>query len=295
MSEMPRRTRSQALTDGDVPLGAPATTERAVRNMESCLPNVAEQTAELAPDSRRTFLKHLLAGTVTATVLMVFGPAVMARQRQGHAETEHEFAYVIDVNKCIGCGNCVRACKRENAVPLGVFRTWVERYVVTSEGVYVESPKGALEGFEAVNSEIRKEAQFSRTIPKMCNHCLHPPCVQVCPVGATFRISSGFVMIDEDHCIGCGYCIQACPYGARYINPVTKKADKCTWCYHRVMKGKLPACVTVCPTKTRLFGDLKDLESDVARIFQEDKWMVLKPAMYTDPYCFYIGLPREVI
>ncbi len=246
-------------------------------------------------DSRREFLRHVLAGTATVSVLMVYGLGAFGRSRLGHGEAEHEYAYVIDVNKCIGCGNCVRACKRENHVPSAVFRTWVERYVLTRDGVYVESPNGALEGFEAVNTEIRDKAIDSFTVPKMCNHCADPPCVQVCPVGATFRTPEGFVLIDHEHCIGCAYCVQACPYGARYINPEIKKADKCTWCYHRVKAGKLPACVTVCPTRTRLFGDLKDPESEVTRIFEENKWLVLKPAMHTDPVCFYVGLRREVI
>ena len=262
--------------------------------MENSPWNICEGTVEEDTDSRREFLKHLLSGAATATVLMVFGPGVAARHRQGHAETEHEFAYVIDVNRCIGCGNCVRACKRENSVPAGVFRTWVERYVVTDEGVYVESPKGALEGFKEVNAKVRAAAKISRTIPKMCNHCLNPPCVQVCPVGATFRTPEGFVLVDNEHCLGCAYCVQACPYGARFINPEKKVSDKCTWCYHRVKAGKLPACVTVCPNKARLFGDLKDPESEVAQIFKEDQWMVLRPSMYTGPYCFYVGLPREV-
>ncbi len=246
-------------------------------------------------DSRRVFLRHVLSGTATATVLMVYGLGALGRTPPGHGEAEHEYAYVIDINKCIGCGNCVRACKRENHVPAAVFRTWVERYVFTREGVYVESPDGAFEGFAAVNAGIREQATDSFTVPKMCNHCADPPCVQVCPVGATFRTPEGFVLIDQEHCIGCAYCVQACPYGARFISPETKKADKCTWCYHRVKAGKLPACVTVCPTRTRLFGDLKDPENEVTRIFEDNKWLVLKPAMHTEPVCFYIGLHREVV
>ena len=247
------------------------------------------------PDSRREFLKHLLSGAATATVLMVYGLKASGTTTEGGGEAEHEYAYVINVNNCIGCGNCVRACKRENAVPSGVFRTWVERYVLTGDGVYVDSPDGALNGFEAVNEEIAAKATKSFTVPKMCNHCENPPCVQVCPVGATFRTEEGFVLVDPEHCIGCAYCVQACPYGARYINPETHKADKCTWCYHRVKRGKLPACVTVCPTKTRLFGDLKDPDSEVSRVFRDESWMVLKPAMHTEPVCFYVGLPREVV
>jgi Fe-S-cluster-containing dehydrogenase component len=256
------------------------------------------KTLELEPDSRREFLRHLLSGTTTATVLMVFGPgaaALASPSRRGKSKAKHQYAYVINVNNCIGCGNCVRACKRENAVPSAVFRTWVERYVVTKEGVYVESPKGALEGFKAVNAEIREKAVKSFTVPKMCNHCDEPPCVQVCPVGATFKTEEGFVLVDHDHCLGCAYCVQACPYGARFINPEKHKSDKCTWCYHRVKKGKLPACVTLCPNKARLFGDLNDPESEVSQVFQEDMWMVLKPDMHTDPTCFYVGLPKGVV
>lgn len=246
-------------------------------------------------DSRREFLKNLLSGATTATVLMVFGPLVARADHKINYDAEHDYAFVVNINDCIGCGNCVRACKRENAVPTAVFRTWVERYVVTHEGVYVDSPNGALEGFEEVNAEIRDKAINSMFVPKLCNHCDEPPCVQVCPVGATFKTPEGFVLVDHEYCLGCAYCVQACPYGARFINPDLHVSDKCDWCYHRVKKGKLPACVTVCPNKARLFGDLKDAESEVTKIFQEDKWMVLKPYMHTGPTCFYVGLTREVV
>ncbi|MBM2830722.1 MAG: 4Fe-4S ferredoxin [Gammaproteobacteria bacterium] len=262
-------------------------------------PSVTEIN-KLNPDSRREFLKNLLSGATTATVLMVYGPRILARPGADtrfwkEKSTEREWAYVIDINKCIGCGSCVRACKQENNVPATVFRTWVERYVITDEGVYVDSPDGALEGFEEVNAEIRDHAKTAFFVPKMCNHCAEPPCVQACPVGATFKSPEGFVLNDETHCLGCGYCVQACPYGARFINPEKHVSDKCTWCYHRVQNGKLPACVEACPNKARLFGDLKDPESEVARIFLEDKWMILKDMMHTEPYCFYIGLRREVL
>ena len=249
----------------------------------------------LENDSRREFLRHVLSGSVSATILMVISMGGYGRTRDPSEEGEHEYAYVINVNNCIGCGNCVRACKVENNIPAGVFRTWVERYVITGEGVVVESPDGAMEGFTAVNSDIKAAAKDSFTVPKMCNHCQDAPCVQVCPVGATFRTPENFVLIDSDHCLGCAYCVQACPYGARFINPATHKSDKCTWCYHRVKRGKLPACVAICPTKTRLFGDLKDPDSEVAQIFQENKWLRLKPAMHTEPHCFYVGLRKEVV
>jgi len=258
-------------------------------------------TEEDLTDSRREFLKNVLAGTVGATVLMVTGPGVAAMRRgmlpegENIPKAEHHWIYVVDINNCIGCGNCVRACKRENNVPDTVFRTWVERYILTNEGVYVESPNGSLEGFEQVNEELKGKTERSFTVPKLCNHCHSPPCVQVCPVGATFKSPEGFVLVDWDHCIGCAYCVQACPYGARYINPEEHKADKCTWCYHRVKKGLRPACVTVCPNKARLWGDMMDVESEVTKIFKEGQWMVLKPHMHSDPTVYYVGLPKEVI
>jgi tetrathionate reductase subunit B len=261
--------------------------------------NTVTDINEMNPDSRREFLKYMLSGATTATVLMVYGPRILARSEDSRFWKEkspaHEWAYVININNCIGCGSCVRACKRENNVPAEVFRTWVERYVITHEGVYVDSPKGALEGFEEVNAEIRDRTKTAFFVPKMCNHCEQPPCVQACPVGATYKSPEGFVLNDETHCLGCGYCVQACPYGARFINPEKHVSDKCHWCYHRVKNGKLPACVEACPNKARLFGDLKDSENEVTKIFEEDKWLVLKPFMHTEPYCFYIGLRREVL
>jgi len=260
------------------------------------------EVVDVDPDSRREFLKHLLSGATTATVLMVYGPGVLSSpSRTGQSRVwkersaQHEWAYVINIGNCIGCGACVRACKQENSVPEGVFRTWVERYVLTGEGVYVDSPNGAIGGFEEVNAKIRDEVIRSYFVPKMCNHCVDPPCIQVCPVGATYKSPEGFVLIDHEYCLGCAYCVQACPYGARFINPEIKKSDKCTWCYHRVKNGRLPACVEACPNRARLFGDMKDPESEVTKIFLEDKWMVLQPAMHTQPYCFYIGLSREVV
>ena len=208
----------------------------------------------------------------------------------------HDYAFVVDVAKCIGCGKCVEACKRENNVPDGVTRTWVERYVATDEGFYIDSPQAALNGFpEDVPEELQKKAKWAAFVPKLCNHCREAPCVQVCPVGATFRSDEGFVLVDPEHCIACGYCMQGCPYGVRFINPVSHIADKCTWCYHRVVNDLVPACATICPTGSRQFGDLNDPESAPAKVFAADDYSVLKPGMHTESVCFYLNLPREVI
>jgi tetrathionate reductase subunit B len=220
--------------------------------------------------------------------------------------TKHRWAYGIDATKCIGCLRCVEACKAENDVvgDANHFRTWVERYVYLEgeDKVLVDShadPQNiAASGSE---SEYRfdnryKDEKVSKAffMPKMCNHCAHPACVQVCPVGATFRTEDGVVLIDHDYCIGCRYCVQACPYGARFFVEEEGVSDKCTWCYHRITKGLMPACVEVCPTGTRVFGDLNDKSSPVSEFIRNNPVQVLKPESGNAPMCFYVGIDKDV-
>lgn len=208
---------------------------------------------------------------------------------------EHYYAMGIDVDKCIGCGRCVYACKVENNVPFEpvYFRTWVERYIVTVQGdVIVESPEGGVKGFKSF--PLEKEILRSFFVPKLCNQCDNPPCVQVCPVGATYKTVDGVVLVDRRYCIGCRYCVQACPYGARFIHPETHTADKCNFCYHRITKGLRPACVEVCPTKARIFGEVKKKTTPLARFVRFNKIRVLKPYLNTEPKVFYANLDREV-
>jgi Fe-S-cluster-containing dehydrogenase component len=113
-------------------------------------------------------------------------------------------------------------------------------------------------------------------------------------VGATFATKEGVVIVDSERCIGCRYCIQACPYGARYLHPEKKTADKCTFCYHRITKGLLPACVEVCPTQARVFGDLDRIASPLIRFKRMKKIHVLKPYLNTEPKVFYADLDGEV-
>ena len=256
----------------------------------------------LGSNARRIFLRKLFDGAAAAGagVFMVYKQPALANLLAAEGETSeaaeaHQYAFVVDINRCIGCGNCVKACSIENDVPEGQFRTWVERYVVTEEGVHIDTPNGGMDGFPQADEALQKQAINSFFVPKLCNHCEHAPCVQVCPVGATYRNEEGFVLVDHEHCIACSYCIQACPYGARFMNKDIHMADKCTWCYHRVKNNKLPACVTVCPTQARVFGDLKDPSSQVAQVLNSDNWDVLKPGMHTNCQVLYVGLPRVVV
>lgn len=200
----------------------------------------------------------------------------------------------IQVAKCIGCGRCTEACKQENDVPADPFyaRTWVERYIITDTEVVVQNIDPRITSLR--QQEVEADAIRSFFVPKLCNQCDSPPCVQVCPVGATFKIPEGVVLVDNTRCIGCRYCIQACPYGARFLNPVSQTADKCTFCFHRVTKGLLPACVEVCPTQARIFGDLASNASPLTRFKRMNKLHVLKPHMNTEPKVYYSDLDGEV-
>ena len=205
------------------------------------------------------------------------------------------YGIVLDIDKCIGCGNCAKACKKENDVPVEpfFFRTWVEQYTVRNDGtVDIVSPNGGIDGFkQRVPDEEIFKAFF---VPKMCNHCYKSPCVQVCPVGATFVSPEGVVLVDKEYCIGCRYCIQACPYGCRYLNPETETADKCTLCYHRLKKGLKPACFEVCPTGARIYGDLNDKDDKIHKFLKDNNTQVLKPHLNTGSKLFYNGLSSEV-
>jgi len=253
---------------------------------------------------RRAFIKKVLNGTIAGSLLLVVpaGAWDISEQIPGMREeedffTQKKFAFVVDVTRCIGCGSCCVADKREYNVPDGNYRTWVERYIIDDhDTVYVDAPDGGLNGYTESRTDIQHPVRDTFFVPKLCNMCEKPSCVQVCPVGATFKTEDGFVLVDKKRCVGCGYCIQACPYSVRFLNPVTKTADKCTWCYHRVRKGLLPACVYVCPTKARKFGDLNDRESEVYKILHQPHVVsVLKPDMGNSPALHYLGLRREVV
>jgi len=251
---------------------------------------------------RRTFL-----GTVLVALTSLFLPrrvravdklkpvkAVVLGQ-EGYDPSGHLWGMGIDINKCIGCGRCVEACKTENHVPRVPFftRTWVERYRIPEHGpTLIDSPDAGINSFK--DDPAGEKVLRSFFVPKLCNHCKNPPCVQVCPVGATFQNADGVVLVDASYCIGCRYCIQACPYGARFLDPVTRTAEKCTFCYHRIAKGLTPACVEVCPTQARIFGELEKKASPLGRFLRMNKIGVLKPSLNTEPKVCYANLDMEV-
>jgi tetrathionate reductase subunit B len=211
--------------------------------------------------------------------------------------TRKVYGFLVDTTHCIGCTRCVDACCKENDVPEGQLRTWIERYVYFKDGsIRVDShSKTAPYAFEELKPEEQKDVLKSFFVPKLCNHCKNTPCIQVCPTGASYQTEQGFVLIDESRCIGCSYCVQACPFGTRFINNNTGVADKCTWCYHRVQNGMKPACVEVCPSGSRVFGDVTDPESEISKALAANRIDVLKSYLGTQPRTRYIGLTAEVI
>jgi tetrathionate reductase subunit B len=241
--------------------------------------------------SRREILKLLAAGS--GLVLFPIGTLRGSELEPASADRPASYwAYAVDTTRCIGCCACMRACRDENDVPAGVFRTWVERYRIGLDGeVRVDVATANDFVFEPVAGPLAK----GFFVPKLCNHCAKSVCNQVCPVGAAFSTPDGVVLVDQKHCIGCGYCVQACPYGSRFINPETHTADKCTFCYHRITRGLAPACVQSCPRDARLFGDLNDAESRLSILLRQRRYRLLKPEMGTHPECYYLGLDREVV
>ena len=174
---------------------------------------------------------------------------------------------VIDLDRCVGCHTCEVVCKIENDVPLGIWRSWVKEI---EKGTYPD----VIRAFR----------------PTLCNHCENPICVKVCPVNAAWQREDGIVMLDPHLCVGCRYCMSACPYEVRYVHPTKGMIDKCDFCSTRVDAGLQPSCVEACPSSARIFGDLNDSKSEVAKLIATKAVSTLKPDMGTGPRVYYIGL-----
>jgi tetrathionate reductase subunit B len=213
--------------------------------------------------NRRKFLKTSAASGVAAAATLGSAPAVAVQK----PARRKRYGMLIDIRRCYGVHACSVACKAENGVPLGQTRSWVE-YI--EKGTYPNVTRSFL--------------------PRLCNHCEKPACVSVCPTGATWkRKEDGIVVVDSDICIGCKYCVHACPYDARYPNPITGTVDKCDFCIHRVSQGLEPACVEACPSRARIFGDLNDPESEISKKIALNPVTVLRPEKGTEPNVFYIA------
>ena len=156
-------------------------------------------------------------------------------------------AIVVDLNRCIGCYSCEIACKQENDIALGEY--WSRVLIVGPTGTHPH-----LEQY---------------WLPTMCQQCEDAPCVHVCPTGASYRDVDNRVLVDKEKCIGCKYCMMACPYGVRSWNEEEKVVEKCTLCGHLTVDGGLPACVKACCGEARFYGDLDDPSSDASKALAE--------------------------
>jgi Fe-S-cluster-containing dehydrogenase component/formate-dependent nitrite reductase membrane component NrfD len=182
------------------------------------------------------------------------------------------YGFAIDLRKCIGCHACTIACKAEHQIPVGVNRCWVK---TVEKGTFPDTRRFFF--------------------PVLCNQCDDAPCVRICPTNALFKRRDGIVDLNGDSCIGCRACMEACPYDQLFIDPNTHTAEKCNFCANRVENKLEPACVSVCPTQCRIFGDLDDPTTEVAQIFQREAFMVRKPEKGTGPNVLYLGAEESVI
>ena len=243
--------------------------------------------------NRRDFLKVTAIAAGAATATRIAGQA--AASEEG-ISGPHQWVMVIDQSKCIGCGYCTLACQAHNDINPDIQWTRVE-------------PAGQVDGKDVF-------------LPRPCMQCTKAPCVDVCPVKASYYRADGIVMMDYDRCIGCRYCEVACPYQARSFNwkafdgpnpavpdwgqpEVARRprgvVEKCAFCYQRIDRGLAlglepgvdadasPACVTVCPTGARLFGDVNDPDSNVSKALKTHATYRLREALGTEPRVYYIA------
>lgn len=198
-----------------------------------------------------------------------------------------QLALVIDLNVCVGCHACVTSCKQWNTSGSAGALADLEPYGADPNGTFFNR----VQTFEVGQFPHTQTVHF----PKSCLHCEDPPCVPVCPTGASYkRAEDGIVLVDEDKCIGCKLCSWACPYGAREYSAVEGVMKKCTLCVDRIYNTHLPeedrqpACVQACPTKARHFGDLGDPDSDVSKLVAERGGVALMPELGYAPVNRYL-------
>jgi molybdopterin-containing oxidoreductase family iron-sulfur binding subunit len=211
------------------------------------------------------------------------------------------FGYAFNISKCKGFRNCIEACVNENNLDRAANTQYIRIFEMENGVVDLDEADATFQ------HEVPAEGHFY--MGTQCFQCADPPCVKVCPVGATWQEPDGITVIDYDWCIGCRYCMAACPYWARRFNwkaPVVPAAElnpnqhylgnrarkagvveKCTFCIHRSRQGRLPACVEACPTGARVFGNLLDPDSEIRWVLEHKKVFRLKEDLKTEPRFWY--------
>jgi Fe-S-cluster-containing dehydrogenase component len=212
-----------------------------------------------------------------------------------------QFAYALNLSACIGCRRCAEACHEENNHDRATNNSYIRVLEIDKGTVDLAFSDATYDG------EVPRPDKYY--MPVQCHQCDNPPCVDVCPVEATWKESDGIVVVDYDWCIGCRYCEAACPYHARRFNWTKPELpaeeinpnqsylsnrvrpqgvmEKCTFCLHRTRKGQMPACLEACPTGARVFGNLLDPDSEIRWVLENKRVFILKEDLGTQPRFFY--------
>jgi Fe-S-cluster-containing dehydrogenase component len=207
--------------------------------------------------SRRHFLGLALAGGATATLgAQLVTDVARENTETGQEEAPAAYALVIDTTKCTGCQACVKACNLRNELP---------------------------DDLSYIRGEVQGDEHLTWYLMVQCQHCANPPCATVCPTNATYVRDDGVVLIDEKLCVGCKYCMYACPYNARIFDEERGVADKCWLCLDWVLGSGEPACVQACIPGARVFGRLDDPSSEVSTLVASGQARPLHPEFGTRP------------
>jgi tetrathionate reductase subunit B len=233
-------------------------------------------------DQRRNFLKTSVgvAAVAVAPGMLLFN---VAHSKSEAVSSDVRWGMLIDTANCAeGCKDCVTACNKENGLSGGLAPTdsqWIRKIEI---------------------KDVSAGRSFA--LPMMCQHCEEPPCVDVCPTGASFKRADGIVLVDKHRCIGCRYCMMACPYKARSFvheplhnqNPDVPRGkgtvESCTMCVHRIDAGKQPACAEACPNKSILFGNLNDPASEIAKKLRTVASVQVRSDLGLNPGIHYQGM-----
>ncbi|WP_353572549.1 sulfate reduction electron transfer complex DsrMKJOP subunit DsrO [Candidatus Albibeggiatoa sp. nov. BB20] len=243
-------------------------------------------TDETNPN-RREFIKNtaIVAGVAVAPGIFLHSVS-QAKPDEHPVDNSVRWGMLIDTNKCkSGCDDCVQACNAEHGL-------------CTEPSHRAETQPQWIRKVELKHKQTGKQT----ALPMMCQHCENPPCQDVCPTGASFKREDGIVLVDKHICIGCRYCMMACPYKARSFVHETLTEQKpysprgkgtvesCTMCVHKVDKGELPACVTSCENGAIVFGDLNDPNSEIAQKLATEQSIALREGLKLNPSVRYQGV-----